>query len=93
MWSMGYPWHTCNNQYTHFNTPNKLSCYTASDSCCSNVWGGTSAMITANSNHSGGVNCLMTDGSVRFVKDSVNPPTWWAIGTRNGGEVVGADQY
>jgi prepilin-type N-terminal cleavage/methylation domain-containing protein/prepilin-type processing-associated H-X9-DG protein len=96
MWSMGYPWHTANSSYNHFNTPNKNSCAAATGDgtgAPANIWGGTGSMITANSNHSGGVNCLMTDGSVRFVKDSVNPPTWWAIGTRNGGEVVGADQY
>ena len=32
------------------------------------------------------------DGSVRFVKDTVNVQTWWAIGTRNQGEVVSSDQ-
>jgi hypothetical protein len=35
----------------------------------------------------------MTDGSVRFVKDSVARLTWWALGTRNGGEVISADSY
>ena len=33
------------------------------------------------------------DGSVRFVKNTVSLPTWWALGTRNGGEVVSADAY
>jgi len=27
------------------------------------------------------------------VKDQVNLPTWWALGTRNGGEVVSSDAY
>jgi hypothetical protein len=35
----------------------------------------------------------MADGSVRFIKDSVGLPIWWALGTRNGGEVVSSDQY
>jgi hypothetical protein len=35
----------------------------------------------------------MTDGSVRFVKDSVTPETWWALGTKSGNEVVSSDQY
>jgi hypothetical protein len=30
---------------------------------------------------------------VRFVKDSVAASTWWALGSRNGGEVVSSDQY
>jgi hypothetical protein len=35
----------------------------------------------------------MVDGSVRFAKNSVNNTTWWAIGTRAGGEVISADSY
>ena len=30
----------------------------------------------------------MSDGSVKFMKDSINQRTWWALGTRAGGEVV-----
>jgi prepilin-type N-terminal cleavage/methylation domain-containing protein/prepilin-type processing-associated H-X9-DG protein len=92
-YSLSYPWHTSNTAYTHFNTPNAYSCHSASDTCCNNVWGGTSAMITATSNHPGGVNMCFTDGSVRFVKDSVSLQTWWAIGTKSGGEVVSSDSY
>jgi prepilin-type processing-associated H-X9-DG protein len=43
----------------------------------------------ARSKHPGGVNLLLVDGSARFVSDSVNPATWRALGSRNGGEVVG----
>ena len=46
-----------------------------------------------NSLHPGGVNVGFADGSVRFIKDSVSPQTWWAIGTRASGEVVSADAY
>jgi hypothetical protein len=35
----------------------------------------------------------MGDGSVRFVKDSIALATWRALGSRAGGEVVGADAY
>jgi prepilin-type N-terminal cleavage/methylation domain-containing protein/prepilin-type processing-associated H-X9-DG protein len=45
----------------------------------------------ANSRHTGGVNALFGDGSVRFIKNSVSPLVWEAIGTRAGGEVVGLD--
>ncbi len=33
------------------------------------------------------------DGSVHFIKNSVSPPTWWALGSRNGGEVISSDAY
>jgi prepilin-type N-terminal cleavage/methylation domain-containing protein/prepilin-type processing-associated H-X9-DG protein len=45
------------------------------------------------SNHPGGCNVMMADGSVRFVKDSVSMLTWWQLGTKDGGEVVSADSY
>jgi prepilin-type N-terminal cleavage/methylation domain-containing protein/prepilin-type processing-associated H-X9-DG protein len=47
----------------------------------------------AQSYHSGGVNCGMGDGSVKFIKDSVNPTTWWALGTRANKEVISTDSY
>jgi prepilin-type N-terminal cleavage/methylation domain-containing protein/prepilin-type processing-associated H-X9-DG protein len=43
--------------------------------------------------HPGGVNTLFGDGHVAFLKDSVNQLTWWAIGTKAGGEVVSSDAY
>jgi prepilin-type N-terminal cleavage/methylation domain-containing protein/prepilin-type processing-associated H-X9-DG protein len=55
--------------------------------------GPTFAAITARSYHPGGVNALFGDGSVRFVKDGINGPTWRALGTVAGGEVIGADSY
>jgi hypothetical protein len=35
----------------------------------------------------------MADGSVKFIKDSINMQTWWSLGTRNGGEVISSDAY
>ncbi len=48
---------------------------------------------TANSQHPGGVNLGLADGSVRFIKSTINLPTWRALGTRNLGEVISADSY
>jgi len=48
---------------------------------------------TARSRHSGGVNALMCDGSVKFIKDSINILTYRAISTTRGGEVVSSDAY
>ena len=48
-------------------------------------------MMNASSLHPGGVNVLFMDGSVRFIKSSVNPASWYAIATTNNGEVVSTD--
>jgi prepilin-type N-terminal cleavage/methylation domain-containing protein/prepilin-type processing-associated H-X9-DG protein len=43
------------------------------------------------SRHPQGANMLMCDGSVRMFNNSINPFAWSALGTRNGGEVIGID--
>ena len=45
------------------------------------------------SRHPGGVNTLFGDGSVHFMKNSINPQTWIALGTISGGEVLSSDSY
>ena len=45
-------------------------------------------IATARSLHPGGVNSLMADGSVRFVKGSIARMVWRGLGTRNGDELV-----
>ena len=46
--------------------------------------------VTSRSYHSGGVvNVLLMDGSVRPVTSNINLATWRALGSRNGGEVIG----
>jgi prepilin-type processing-associated H-X9-DG protein len=68
--------------YQHTGLPNQRSC----------SWKATPTMYqNASSGHSGGVNLLMCDGSVRFARDSVNLFTWRSVGTRDGGEVIGND--
>lgn len=53
------------------------------------VGGGTAAnpiTVAARSEHPGGVNTALCDGSVRFVMDSVAWDVWQAMGTAQGGE-------
>ena len=71
--------------YTHYFPPNYKSydCLRGSDY----------GWKAARSRHPGGVNSLFCDGSVKFVKETVNVATWQALGTRSGGEVVSADAY
>jgi prepilin-type N-terminal cleavage/methylation domain-containing protein/prepilin-type processing-associated H-X9-DG protein len=50
-------------------------------------------IANANSQHPGGCNVLLADGSVRFMKSSLAIQVWWALGTRIGGEVISSDSY
>ena len=78
------------NSYDHYMPPNSASCFNPAGG---NPVGDAADALTAMSNHPGGVNVTFADGSVRFVKDSIAVQTWWALGTRAGGEVVSADSY
>jgi prepilin-type N-terminal cleavage/methylation domain-containing protein/prepilin-type processing-associated H-X9-DG protein len=69
--------------YSHVIGPNGMSCF-FSDANISTFMG----MITASSEHPGGVNVGLLDGSVRFVKDGVSLPTWRALATASGGEII-----
>lgn len=45
-------------------------------------------VVTARSYHTGGVNAVLLDGSVRLVSSSITREIWRALGTRSGGEVL-----
>jgi prepilin-type N-terminal cleavage/methylation domain-containing protein/prepilin-type processing-associated H-X9-DG protein len=70
--------------YNHFYTPNS-----ATPDCMNSVSG--AAWTAARSRHTGGVNTLLCDGSVRFVRDSISATTWFAVATITGGEVLAND--
>jgi prepilin-type processing-associated H-X9-DG protein len=59
--------------------------------CCVNAM--HDHYTNATSSHPGGVNVALADGSVRFIKESIAYPTWWALGTRANGEVLSSDNY
>jgi prepilin-type N-terminal cleavage/methylation domain-containing protein/prepilin-type processing-associated H-X9-DG protein len=95
----GFCWADANGGWTYVNiiqTPNRDTIFPGGgcrfgSSTPSGI--DSSFSYAVSSNHPGGANILMTDGSVRFIKDSVSRLTWWALGTRNGGEVISSDQY
>jgi prepilin-type N-terminal cleavage/methylation domain-containing protein/prepilin-type processing-associated H-X9-DG protein len=100
--TQGFAWASSGNGegggYSHVNTPNLKNCWGSNqDSVSPNAPGGNQyqwgSMITAKSNHPGGVNMGFLDGSVRFIKNSVNPGTYGALGTMGGGEVISSDSY
>jgi prepilin-type N-terminal cleavage/methylation domain-containing protein/prepilin-type processing-associated H-X9-DG protein len=76
--------------YSHTNMPNR---YAMDYSDNAEDGRAMSTLINASSNHPGGVNVLFMDGSVRFVKSSVNPQAWYAIATPDNGEVVSSDAF
>ena len=72
--------------YNHVMPPNTWSCSTDT----TNYHG---VAESASSRHPGGVNLLLMDGSVRNIKDSISPYTWWALGTKSCSEVIDASSF
>lgn len=99
-------WHDGHPIYVAFNTilpPNSPSCSHTI------AWGdGDPAILPPTSNHTGGVNAAMSDGSVQFFSSSIDSGdltvpasvatgaspygVWGALGTKAGGEVAGVPQ-
>jgi len=75
--------------YSHIMMPNEKACVFSTGSSASS----DNTMIGASSRHPGGVNAAFLDGSVKFIKSTTNPATWWALATKAGGEVISSDQY
>lgn len=73
------------NAYSHNMMPNEPSCHHYEGGT---DWGGDT-MFSASSMHTGGVQVLLADGSVRFISDSIAQNIWWGLGTRNGSETLG----
>jgi prepilin-type N-terminal cleavage/methylation domain-containing protein/prepilin-type processing-associated H-X9-DG protein len=84
---------TCTT-YNHVSTPNSRTCAGMTSAM---MMGGSMANMAVDlppsSYHSGGVNVLFGDGSVKFIKDSTALSVWRALSTRNGGEVISGSDY
>ncbi len=88
--TMGSFWHLglgrTGGIYTNVMPPNSWSCVTNNQDM-------NGCLLTASSRHPGGVNALFVDGSVKFIKSTINYLTWWGLGTIANGEVISADSY
>jgi prepilin-type processing-associated H-X9-DG protein len=71
--------------YYHVMPPDHPACAVAAG------FGNVDSFIGPSSNHPGGANALLLDGSVQFIKGTINLSLWNALGTRSGDEVVSAD--
>jgi prepilin-type N-terminal cleavage/methylation domain-containing protein/prepilin-type processing-associated H-X9-DG protein len=60
---------------------------------CTNLAVEGGDFVGSRSRHPGGVNAAFGDGSVRFIKNSVNPLTWIQLSSMAAGEVITADAY
>jgi prepilin-type N-terminal cleavage/methylation domain-containing protein/prepilin-type processing-associated H-X9-DG protein len=93
-WNYGAPGHS---MYNHRRVPNdpRADCRGGLPHSIRSdpLWSWLSQNIVPRSRHAGGVNALLSDGHVQFMKNTINVTTWQALGSRNGGEVVSADGY
>lgn len=94
-WSFsGRYWHIGNYavaRYNHITPPNGKSC-TVSGAGALNVRMNYKGVAkTASGRHPGGVMLLSADGSLKFITNSIDINTWWALGSRNGAEVISGE--
>jgi prepilin-type N-terminal cleavage/methylation domain-containing protein/prepilin-type processing-associated H-X9-DG protein len=73
--------------YSHTVPPNYFG-YDCGTWTTGGIYGYNSVHVAARSYHTGGVNVCFADGSVHFISNGINFPTWQALGTRAGGEPV-----
>lgn len=87
-WVAGEP--RCTS-YNHYYAPNDRvnpDCVANFISSDPNIRSTGHGLSTARSKHPGGVNVWFCDGGVRYISDRIDLPTWRALATRDGGEVL-----
>ena len=91
----GNQWANGDTNYTMFNTIVPPNSTQYPWGACKSGGGGVddAEYVNANSNHSGGCNVAMADGSVKFIKSTIAWQVWWSLGTKSGGEVLSSDSY
>jgi prepilin-type N-terminal cleavage/methylation domain-containing protein len=82
---------TCTT-YNHVSPPNTRTCASMDPNMMmTGSMVNMAVQLPPSSYHPGGVNVLLGDGTVRFVKDTIALNIWRALSTRNGGEVFSSD--
>jgi prepilin-type N-terminal cleavage/methylation domain-containing protein len=77
-------------RYNHIMPPNERSCARKDGGgMLGTSFNDDGGATTASSRHGSGVNLTRVDGSSHFVSDAVQIHVWQALGSRDGGEVVG----
>ena len=84
-WWTAYPYYT-NSNFNHVGTPNTRQCQTALGNRLGTAGLDIYGTGPPNSLHPGGVNVGFADGSVKFIKDSIDTLTWWGLGSRRMGK-------
>lgn len=79
VWLGGQPQH---NMFSTNRGPNdrRFDCVAPNNGCTN---------FASRSQHAGGAQFTLADGSVRFITETLDIQVFHALGTRNGGEVVG----
>jgi prepilin-type N-terminal cleavage/methylation domain-containing protein/prepilin-type processing-associated H-X9-DG protein len=67
--------------------------YLTNPPCTGTTGGAPNAYNASRSYHPGGVNALMSDGSVKFFKNTTNIAVWRSLASSSGGEVISSDAY
>ena len=67
--------------------------YQTNPPCTRTTGSARNAYNASRSYHPGGVNALMSDGSVKFFKNTIAVMTWRALSSTGGSEVVSSDSY
>jgi prepilin-type processing-associated H-X9-DG protein len=106
-WTRGAWWDDFDN-YSHLRNPNTpipdslwwnsvalpgFGCDPRKAPCDETAACWSTQVYSARSQHPGGVNVLLTDGSVRFAKNTIDLATWQAIASINAGEVISSNAW
>ena len=89
------------SMYQHDQTPNSSVpdqfrtslCVSITRAPCTGTytaWNNRSIVLAARSQHVGGVQVLLADGSVRFISNNIDRPTWLGLSTPGGSEQLGS---